>query len=140
LLASPCRGTGKAGTERIKQQAFTCAPAANNRHHILTKGDGQLPEADFLAIKNRPFNIDLTEMRFGVSSVSHSSLSLSRPSGSSNAWRSPLEGRKRLYSSVTAADILHPVCIGAEEDGFDASIVITIRFHKKFTIALSAEK
>ena len=44
LIASPGRRPGKTGTERIKQQAF--------------------PEADFLAIKNRPFNINLTEMRF----------------------------------------------------------------------------
>jgi hypothetical protein len=60
----PGRRPGKTGTERIKQQAFTGSPAANNGHHILTEGDGQFPEADFLAIKNRPFNINLTEMRF----------------------------------------------------------------------------
>ena len=64
LIASPGRRPGKTGTERIKQQAFTGSPAANDGHHILAEGDGQFPEADFLAIKNRPFNINLTEMRF----------------------------------------------------------------------------
>jgi hypothetical protein len=109
-------------------------PAANDGHHILAEGDGQLPEADFLAIKNRPFNINLTEMRFWRKLCQPLLPYSERASGSSSAWRSP---RRSEAPSPKCNDL--PIssirCIGAEEDGFDAGAVITIRSQKEFTIA-----